>query len=253
MRRSAGQDFRDRHDKLQRHASISTSVAATASALISMRKQHKSAKRKFAYQNNLVHQICFVLFVMTSPSASLALAYAEHARRQGKWVENISAESLQEKYLQTSIEEIANIMDGEQVEPRVLRAAKQFQKEHKLHQWIQIQNIQKGLAPSSARIVQEANRLEQNNEQEDDLLRSRGGDLARTKWMQRFKKRWRLKKGTFHAGERIPQEEAQAKVGAYEKGAAPLIFGNLRTRRGPNSGTIWRSQNRDRNKTFVEK
>ena len=229
MRRSAAQDFRDRHAKLQRHAIVSTSVQATASALSSMRKQLQSAKRKFAYQNNLVHQICFVLFVMTSPSATLALAYADHARRQGKCVERITEESLQDKFLKTSIEEIAKIMDGEQVEPRVLRAAKQFQKEHKLHQWIEIQNIQKGLAPSSARIVQEANRLEQNNEQSENELFSRGGDGARTKWMQRFKKRWRLKKGTFHAGERVPQEEAQAKVSVYKKSLARPTFDNKRT------------------------
>ena len=105
-------------------------------------------------------------------------------------------------------------MAGDQIDPRVLWAAKRFEKEHKLHEWIRIQNLQKGLAPSSARILHEANRLEQDQEGHNQLRRSSGREPARTKWMQRFKRRWQLKNGTIQAGERVSQEEAKAQVGA---------------------------------------
>ena len=101
-------------------------------------------------------------------------ACADHARRQGKWVENITAETLQVEYLQS-------------------------------------------------------------------------------KWMQRFAKRWQLQKGTFQAGERIPQEEAKAKVSGFQQKPGVLIFGNLRTQRRPKRGTVWRSRFRDQNKTLSVK
>ena len=73
------------------------------------------------------------------------------------------------------------------------------------------------------------------------------------KWMQRFAKRWQLQKGTFQAGERIPQDEAKAKVSSFQQKPGVLIFGNLRTQRRPKSGTIWRSRFRDQNKALSVK
>ena len=217
MRRNAGLDINDNLRKRQRHTSMAKSIAATASELVSIRQRQRSAQRRIAYQIDQVNQVCFVLFVMTSPSATLALAYADHARRQGKSVQNITAETLQEQYVQTTIEDLANIMAGEQVDPKVLRAARRFAREQQLHEWIQWQNKEKGLAPGSARILQAAQQFEQDPEKGHDWQRNSGSLPARTKWMQRFAKRWQLRKGTIQAGERIPQEEAKAKVSGCEQ------------------------------------
>ena len=180
-------------------------------------------------------------------------ACADHARRQGKWVENITAETLQVEYLQTTIQELANIMAGEQVDPKVLRAARRFEREHKLHEWIQVQNTQKGFAPGSARVLHAAHQFEQDPAKLEDMQCNSGSLPARTKWMQRFAKRWQLQKGTFQAGERIPQEEAKAKVSGFQQKPGVLIFGNLRTQRRPKRGTVWRSRFRDQNKTLSVK
>ena len=253
MRRHAAHDFRENGTKLQKHAGISRAVAATASTLVHVRRQRKSAKRRMAYQSKQVQQICFVLFVRTSPSATLALAYAEHARRQGKCVENISAEILQEQYLQTSVDDIANIMAGEKIHPRVLRAATRFEREQQLHEWIHLQNIQKGIAPSSDRILKEADRLEQDHEKVKSLQGCAGSEHGRTKWMQRFKRRWQIKTGTIQAGERIPQKEAKAKVPGSKKEAGVLLFDKLRTQSGPERRSIWRPQNWGQNKKLLKK
>ena len=187
-------------------------LASTTSTLQCMRRHRKSIARRLSYQNSWVQQICFLLFVWTSPKAEMALAYAAHAERKGKVFNNITEEYLQERYLQTSIEELANIMSGEGLTPRVIREARRFQQEHTLHHWIEVQNVQKGLAPSSARILQEAERLEHRHLGGTTLQRSGISDVGKTKWMQRFKQRWNVKKGKFQAGECVPQMEAHVKV-----------------------------------------
>ena len=173
---------------------------------------------------------------MTSPNAELAMAYAAHAHRQGKDIETITEEYLQERYLQTSIEELANIMSGQGLDPREIREARRFQQEHTLHHWIEVQNVQKGLAPSSARILLEAERLEQRKHGDSRLPFAETSDVAKTKWMQRFKQRWNVKKGKFQAGECVPQIDAHAKVNIIQKDAhrwnfrSPAIRG--RTKKG---------------------
>ena len=200
----------------QRRALMSKRVAVTAAALERLKRHQKSAQRRLDYQKNLVHKICFVLFVMNSPSPTLALAYADHARGQGKFVENITAESLQEEYLQTSVEDLADIMAGDTINPKVLRTARRFEQEQRLHGWIRIQNVEKGVAPSSARIVLEANRMELQHESDRKRQHGAGSQAATKKWVQRYQKRWRLKKGKFPPGESMPQEEAKAKVQGSE-------------------------------------
>ena len=147
----------------------------------------------------------------------MALAYAAYAHRKGKVFQCITEESLQERYLLTPIEELANIMSGESLDARVMRAAQRFEQEHTLHQWIEVQNVQKGLAPSSARILIEAERLKHRTHGGISLQRPGISDVGKTKWMQRFKQRWNVRQGKFQAGECVPQKDAHAKARTTQK------------------------------------
>ena len=133
-----------------------------------------------------MHNISFVLFVMTSPSPTLALAYADHGGGQGRCVENISADSLQAEYLQTSVEDLAVIMAGDTVNPKVLRATRRIAQEQGLHGWIRIQDVQKGVAPSSARIVHDAHRLELQRESNLKGQHGAGSQAATDTGMQQY-------------------------------------------------------------------
>ena len=217
MRSRFADEFKVVGTRLKEHARISNALAVNAAAVRSARRELRCMRRRMKAQSERMHRICFVLFVWSSPSATMSLAFAEQARRQGKSVPNITADMLQEEYLQTSIEEIADIMSGEQIRPGVLRAALNFAREHELHEWIHEQNVTKGVAPSNDRILKEAERLEEGPEKVTSLQRIGRSEPARTKWMQRFKRRWMIKRGRIQPGECVPQSEAQAKVPGEKK------------------------------------
>ena len=153
-------------------ASIASSLAVTTMSLDGMRRLRRSESRKLSYQNSYVQQICFVLFVKNAPRATMALAYAAYARSKGKYCENITEESLQGRCLHTSLAELANVMTCQGLDPRVLRAARRFEQEQTLHEWLEVQNTHKGLTPRSARILQGAQRLE-HRDQEADISQRR--------------------------------------------------------------------------------
>lgn len=86
---------------------------------------------------------------------------------------------------------------------RQVAEAQKFLKERQLSLWVRVQNTTKGIAPTSAAILEQA-----------------GADFAqggvpqnRCRWVRHFMKRWSGRRGRFPRGQRLSPEEFRAKVG----------------------------------------
>ncbi len=106
-----------------------------------------------------------------------------------------------------------------------------------------VQNEVKGVAPTSALARRH---LSGNAGVFQALGRhdwSERRSYASTKWIQRFRHRWALKRGFFPARERIPVETLRVKAGTnfFQKKLHPEPPGNMpeKAPRGPQIGNPW--------------
>ena len=105
--------------------------------------------------------------------------------------------------------------------PSVLRKARRFKSEYDMYVFVREQNQKKGLAPTmdTVRQHEEMRRsafgVGESGFDEKNSIRSGSMSARSYKWtkrMQRFRKRWNLRKGTFAPGERLTEEETRSKV-----------------------------------------
>ena len=134
------------------------------------------------------------------------------------------------------------------MERRRLHRAQKWMKESDLHEWLEQQNVGKGIAPVSSVLLQEANRLLGAAVEGPRGAPSR---KSRLQWLRRWRRRWRVRLGRVQAADR-PSADACARKAtggralgrdlfpACRPGAWPVAFpagpGDPSGRSLPNSG-----------------
>ena len=94
-------------------ANLSKSIRNTSKLIrrwTRKRRQKNIASRRHV---GIAAEICFLLFVWTAPSSTLALVYAERRQNREEECNEISEQSMLERYNDTSLEMLAKSMCGE--------------------------------------------------------------------------------------------------------------------------------------------
>ena len=223
-------------------STLEANLHAHEKELKATREKAKSLRKKEARLRKSIFDVCFILYVWCVPSGLLALAYSAHAGHLRNYDANVSMEELEEQFLRTDmavLTAISSRVGGRS--KRALEEASRFEGEHRLFQWIQNENNAKGLAPNTSMVRQHlaAQRVEPVA---TSVQRSAmAGKVKSVSWVQRFRKRWALKRGSFMPGERMSQEVIGEKVTCSNLLKPHLGFANspLRDERLWKKGGRW--------------
>ena len=208
------------------------------------RKEVKSLKRKQERLRKWIADVCFVLFVWTAPAGSVALAYAAHVATTKMCDAKVCLEDLEERYLNTSVLALRAIASKEGgMSKTVFAEAKRFQAEQSLLHWIRDQNDLKGVAPNTNMVQRQLARPAVEpvaTATESCACDQRAVSIS---WVQRFRRRWALRRGKFMPGERLTPDVIRAKVilpkqpdGHFPLTAPPPLCFVFDQKRGPPDG-----------------
>ena len=177
------------------------------------RNAERNLRRKEERMRNFILDVCFILFVWCAPSGSLALAYAAHATSTKKHDAEVRIEQLQRRYLETDLDTLSAINTKDAgMSKRAFAEADRFQSQFDLFQWIETQNDAKGVAPNTTMV---RNHVVRKSMEPTGNASPTGALVAKSvsvSWVQRFRKRWALKRGRFMPGERLPRDVIGDKV-----------------------------------------
>ena len=181
--------------------------------LANSRRKLKALRRKEDHLRKWIADVCFVLFVWTAPAGSLVLAYAAHATSAKQCDAKVCLTELEERYLKTDIAALNAIAAKEGGVPKtVLAEAKRFQYEQSLYHWIQIQNAEKGVAPNTNMVQKHLKGPAVEPVATATASAARDQPAVSISWVQRFRRRWPLKRGKFMPGERLTCDVIRDKV-----------------------------------------
>ena len=160
-----------------------------------------------------VVDVAFILFVRGCPNYTVALEYAsrEFAKLNLPVLPDIQKQ-LEDRYLATSVEDLMQIANGASV--LAVKWHKQelhFEQDLQIHRWIEKQNLEKGLAPSPRVVLRHLQTSQQTSAERSGHWRMISSS-ASSKWMQRFRQRWKMSLGTYPAGEKLTVETMRHKV-----------------------------------------
>ncbi len=178
------------------------------------REDSQAARRAWAEQRSL-RDVAFVLVVHCGPSLAEAARFLElHAERGSVARAPGWQQTLQERYLQAEPEQLLEILAGSGggLPAAVHRRAARFLRELQLERWVRSQNEIQGVAPSSRMVARVRASMRPTGEamgREGPAARGRAASL---KWVQRFRKRWRMRLGAPEPRDKVPLEILRAKV-----------------------------------------
>lgn len=191
--------------------------------------QVKQKKKQFLRERKLQQQrekrltgfitdVAFILFVWTCPCAHLCQAYLAAQLAKGSQEHLPTLEQIELRYLEADIAEINAVMEKKpEVGQRKIETAARFQRDFNLSQWIESQNIEKGVAPTIALVQQHLQEAVVCTDAGGEPFAPPGPMQPSTKWVQRFRTRWGMKRGRFQPRDRVPVEELRMKVGQTGK------------------------------------
>ena len=177
-----------------------------------VRRRMHLLQRRRKRLTDFVGDVAFILFVWTVPDTTLCSAYLE-AQPTGEGECSLSIDALQLRYLAATVGQINAIVDKDKsVGAGKLSAAARFRRDFELARWIETENSTKGNAPTVALV-------QAHLSQEAELpLQNGAARIARppckvsSKWVQRFRKRCNLTRGSFAARAPLPIEAARDKA-----------------------------------------
>ena len=159
-----------------------------------------------------VEDVALLLFVWTCPDTTLCQAYLESEKIAAD-TSGVTLKDIERRYLSLSSAQINGMMDkATTVGARTLQKAERFKREFALARWIETENSKKGNAPTAALV-------QVHMSQSTDLVSISQEDMAvdtpvkvSTKWVQRFRKRWRLARGRFVPRDHLPLNAVREKA-----------------------------------------
>ena len=202
-------------DNLKRRLeSLDTSIRRQDEERKQAQSNLRRMERKQLRWRKAVLDTCFALFVWNVPSGVLAMAYADHEQKKTGWGMQLSMQMLEERYIQAPIDVVAAVEGKTGGIPKTaLNQAARFQRDYTLHQWVQVHNDTKGVAPTTALVKRHVSQIEPLHSKSTPAGMSLSPSrMVSTSWVQRFRKRWSLSRGSFLAGERLPTDQIRSKA-----------------------------------------
>ena len=151
-----------------------------------------------------------------APDRDLDLLYLQkHQARDAAWDIEEALKLLEDEYLATEPEKIADILDGAAAgwPKHIFQEAARFRQDFILFTWIRDQNINQGVAPSPKlvtlwRRVGTTTASDPHGEDADMVALTFG----EKKWLQRFRRRWAITLGKVPVGDVIPLPSLRQKA-----------------------------------------
>ena len=216
-----------------------------AKEMRTLRGQLRNLVRKGKARSQMNADVTFALLAQAWPASDDAGSFAaRHPVTSGAtWPTTLA--TLRERYAATEATTLEAIKAGLGGLPATaLRKAAKFKQDRSLREWVAVQNEVKGVAPTSALVRRH---LSGNAAGFQALGRQAWTERrahASTKWIQRFRHRWALKRGVFPAREKIPVETLRVKAGTIsrQENWYPEPAGNRPENppRGPQMRNPWR-------------
>ena len=214
-------------------------------------KELRVAKRALAEQTSLTPTLRtrgMMIWAGANGSVELAteyiLAKKDSLRHSGTDVREL----LTREWASKDEAEQIRLRDGPHSlsETRNYNAVNRWLKERKIHEWVETQNVTKGIAPMQRIVVSQIDNPTDCTEPSavnGHAPVSRG----RQQWMRRWRRRWNVTLTKLHAGDVLPPEVAQRKAFCETvntiKTKQPHIFGPLQSTTrglvGPQLGKHW--------------
>ena len=160
-----------------------------------------------------VVDVAFILFVRGCPNYTVALEYAsrEFEKLNLPVLPHIQKQ-LEDRYLATSLEDLMQIADGASLlAAKWHRQVLHFEQDLQIHHSIERQNVGKGLAPSPRVVLRHLQTSQQTSAERTGHWRMISSS-ASSKWMQRFRQRWKMSLGTYPSEEKLTVETMRHKV-----------------------------------------
>jgi hypothetical protein len=185
-----------------------------AQEVTTLRGQLRNLLRKAKASTQMLADVTFALFAQAWPASDDAASFAatHPATSVATWATPLA--TLRERYAATEAATLEAIRAGlGGLQATALRKAAKFKQDRSLREWVAVQNEVKGVAPTSALVRRH---LSGNAAAFHALGRQAWTERrphASTKWIQRFRHRWALKRGVFPAREQIPVETLRVKAG----------------------------------------
>ena len=221
------------------------SKAALDGALAAVKKQVKAAQKRLRSQwrfPKLAQRVALILYDKGGhdPAAAAADFLAKEAQKR-QWPAKPEAEVRripQDWFLEIDINDFNDLCDSASPsDPGAMRLAMQFWQEWSLAAWVEDANFSKGVAPSTAIVL---DRYEQLRLDVPEAARPAArGVVAQGKaraWALRFRNRWGLKHGAIPAVDDVPVQEMNQKARVQYKRKAALYIQSRS--RGPGGSSL---------------
>jgi hypothetical protein len=185
---------------------------------------YRARKRARFTVSEHVWKVACLIFALAS-TKEVALSYLEkHSLREDLDLE-VETNRLELWYRSLSTHDVGNLFKNPSSKKHAgqMSKAQKHVAEHDLHQWVEEQNIKKGIAPPSGTVLKKMHRIRQEQESASGAL-SFPAQLQRSKlqWLKRWRRRWCVVQGRIQLREHVTAEEAMAK-------ATPPVCNSTRT------------------------
>ena len=179
-------------------------------------KELRSAKRALAEQTSLTPTLRtrgMMIWAGANGSVELATEYILAKKDSLKNNGTLVRELLTQEWASKDEGEKIRLRDGPHSlsETRNYHAVTRWLKEKKIHDWVETQNVTKGIAPMQRIVVSQINNPTECTEPSavhTPAPVSRG----RKQWMRRWRRRWNVTLARLQAGDVLPPEVAQRKA-----------------------------------------
>ena len=161
--------------------------------------------------------VTLLVYIMTGYCLSASVQFLRAYGLRRKWPERSSIELgalIEDEFLRTDLATLASLSNIEEPSDiSALNRALAYIREWDLVEWVKSLNMEKGVAPSSAMLVERA--VEKGLRPPSTRAVPRAGvrlSMWGKKWARRWRQKWKARIGTLKAREWIPSHEARNKV-----------------------------------------
>ena len=203
-----------------RREELLESKAALDGALAAVNKQVKAAQKRLRSQwrfSKPQQRVALILYDQGQHGPAAAAAFLTKEAEKRQWPKRPDEEVRaipREWFLEVDVDEFAALCDRVRPsDPAAMRHAMEFWQEWSLAAWADDANFNKGVAPSTAAVL---DRCEQLRLAVPEGVRPAAkGVVAEAKaraWALRFRKRWGFSHGTIPTKDDMPAQEMWAKA-----------------------------------------
>ncbi len=176
-----------------------------------LKAQRAAAKKKL----DSVQQVSLLLLAWSAPDMRPMEKYLETASLESLgYSQQQMADDIIDKYLASSIEDIMLMMvhADQCMPPNALRIAQRFWQEHAVTAWIAKHNRVQGVAATVLQVIARRRSLSLSLSPTDLLERKVLPKAGELKWLQRYRRRWRVHIGRLPTVTILPLATRRAKA-----------------------------------------